>query len=74
MRGAKVAEKLAAAAGVLALSCAGNHRVSPWGGGDPPPPAALAQPADLDAQLATVDQETAEAGLTQVAELRGRLP
>lgn len=74
MRGAKVTEKLAAAAGLLALSCGSNHRVSPWGGGDAPPPAALLQAPDLDAQLRAVDEETGALGLQLETELRGRLP
>lgn len=74
MRGAKVTEKLAVGAALLGLSCGGNHRVSPWGGGEPPPPSALVPRADLAAQLRVIDGETAALGLTLAVELRGRLP
>lgn len=74
MRGAKVPEKLAVSACLLALSCSGNHSVSPWGGGEPPPPSALVQRADLAAQLQVIDAETSALGLSLAVELRGRLP
>lgn len=88
MRGAKVTEKLAlatpgfavaalAALAVLAcgsLSCASNHRVSPWGGGELPPLSAFAPRPDLDAQLEAMDREAAAHGLRLEVELRGALP
>jgi hypothetical protein len=73
MRRAKVTEKLGLAASVLAISCGSDHRVSPWGGGEPPPLATFAQAPDLAAQLRAVDQEAEALGLRRTAELRLKL-
>jgi hypothetical protein len=76
MRGAKVTEKLALATSVLALSslsCASDHRVSPWGGGGPPPLLAFVTPPDLEAELRAVDRDAAALGLRLEVELRGAL-
>lgn len=76
MRGAKVTEKLALATSVVALSlsCASNHRVSPWGAEGRPSLFAYAPPPDLAAQLRAVDREAAALGLRLEVELRGKLP
>lgn len=74
MRAAKITEKLALTASVLALSCSSDHRVSPWGGGAAPPLFAYVEAPDLGAQLRAIDRETAELGLTLRLELHGALP
>jgi CelD/BcsL family acetyltransferase involved in cellulose biosynthesis len=81
MRGVKVTEKLWLATSVLALSCAAasaiscasNHRVSPWGAAEAPPVGLLAQGPDLAAQLAAVDQEAEALRLRRTGELRFKL-
>ncbi|MGK4003096.1 VCBS repeat-containing protein [Sorangium sp. So ce1036] len=60
--------------GVLALSCASDHQVSPWGAARRPTLGAYVAPADLDAQLRAIDLEVAELGLSLDVELRGALP
>ncbi|WP_437955288.1 VCBS repeat-containing protein [Sorangium sp. So ce119] len=60
--------------GVLLLSCASDHQVSPWGAARKPPLGAYVAPPDLDAHLRAIDVEAAELGLELEVELRGGLP
>jgi hypothetical protein len=76
MLGMTLTEKLALTATLLALSalsCRVEHRVSPWGALRSPPLFAYVMGPDLSAQLAAVDAETAELGLTLAVELKGSL-
>jgi hypothetical protein len=72
MAGRKVSERLALAV-LLAAGCMSDHRVSPWGGARSPSLAAFIPSPDLEAQLAKIDAETGQIGLTLAAEVRGKL-
>ncbi|WP_437670909.1 FG-GAP repeat domain-containing protein [Sorangium sp. So ce131] len=74
MRTGTVTEKLALTVGVLVLSCASDHQVSPWGAARRPPLSVYVAPPDLDAHLGAIDVEAAELGLSLEVELRGALP
>ncbi|KYF65621.1 hypothetical protein BE15_44355 [Sorangium cellulosum] len=74
MRTGTVTEKLTLTMGVLLLSCASDHQVSPWGAARRPPLGAYVAPPDLDAHLRAIDVEADELGLELEVELRGALP
>jgi hypothetical protein len=75
MRAAKLPEKLALAAILLAATaCASDHHVSPWGSRPGPSLEPFVAPAGLAPRLAEVDAETAAHHLTLTAEIRLSFP